>query len=142
MDESSRQLIGEVRKPVGAIPGSPRKYYTGCSREGSAAVSMFLAPLKGWRGADVLMRMAKVYRAYQADILCNEDFPDDNKIILACDIITAHNKSSLYSAFTAQMAGLIARCLERHHAPKRGSRPIMAEIETSNLADTGLKDRI
>ncbi len=53
LDETSRQLLGEVRPPTATTPGQPARYDPEYVRRG--VVNLFLAtePLRGWRHVSV-----------------------------------------------------------------------------------------
>ena len=53
MDESSKQLIKEVRQPLSAQPGEPERYDTEYERNGVSNLVIFFDPLAGWRHVDV-----------------------------------------------------------------------------------------
>ena len=49
MDESSKQLVGEVRQPWEAEPGRVRRIDHEYERKGVCNLFLFLEPLRGWR---------------------------------------------------------------------------------------------
>jgi hypothetical protein len=49
MDESSKQLLREVRSPLLVDPGKPERYDTEYERNGTCTIFMFFEPLKGQR---------------------------------------------------------------------------------------------
>ena len=49
MDESSKQLIKEVRKPLPMKPGDVEKFDTEYERNGTASIFIAFEPLKGVR---------------------------------------------------------------------------------------------
>jgi transposase len=142
MDESPRQLIGEVRKPLAMRPGSVRKYDTEYIRNGTADVFMFTAPHLGWRRADVTSTRTSLDWAHQMKQLVDVDFPDAVKIDVVCDNLNTHVYSSLYKAFEPEEACRIMEKIELHYTPKHGSWLNMAEIEIGVLSNHGLSDRI
>ena len=48
MDETSKQLIAETRKPLEAGPGQLRRVDHEYERKGVAYLFLFLEPLRGW----------------------------------------------------------------------------------------------
>ena len=48
-DETSRQLLGEVRPPIAATPGRVARYDTEYQRNGTRNLFMFCEPKGGWR---------------------------------------------------------------------------------------------
>lgn len=142
MDEFPRQLIGEVRKPIPGKPGMIDRYDTEYKRNGTCEVFMFIAPLKGWRRAEVTEQRTKIDWAYQIKKLVTVDFPDAEKIILVMDNLNTHTIGSLYKAFPAEEARQIRDKLEIHYTPKHGSWLNMAEIEINVLVNHGLSKRV
>jgi hypothetical protein len=53
MDECPKQLIGETRIPLPAKPGKPGCFDTEYVRNGTCDIFMFVAPLEGWRRAEI-----------------------------------------------------------------------------------------
>jgi transposase len=141
MDESSKQLLGEVRERIPMLPGVPEKYDTEYVRLGTAAIFMFYAPWDRWRRVDVLEHRRKVEWAQQIKKLVDVDFPN-KKIMLVCDNLNTHNFSSLYATFPKKEADRIAKRIEIYYTPVHGSWLNQAEIELSVLSRTGLNDRI
>ena len=48
LDETSKQLIIETRKPIPAKPGQPERHDYEYERNGVANLFMIFAPLEGW----------------------------------------------------------------------------------------------
>jgi hypothetical protein len=103
---------------------------------------MFVAPLVGWRRAEVTEHRKRADWADQIKRLVDEDFPDAEKIVLVMDNLNTHSIASLYEAFPPEEARRIRDRLELHYTPKHGSWLNMAEIELSVLNCHGLSDRI
>ena len=142
MDESPKQLIGEVHAPLPIEPGQPERFETQYERNGTCNLFMFTAPLKGWRRVEVTERRTQVDWAHQIKKLVDEDFPDAEKIVLVMDNLNTHRPASLYEAFEPSEAKRIWDRLEIHHTPKHGSWLNMAEIEFSVLNKQGLSARV
>jgi hypothetical protein len=94
MDECPKQLIGETRVPLPAKPGQAACYDTEYVRNGTCDIFMFLAPLEGWRRAEVTERRTRKDWAEQVKKLVDEDFPLAEKIILVMDNLNTHNIAS------------------------------------------------
>ena len=142
MDESPRQLIGEARTPSAVEPGKPARYDTEYKRNGTCEIFMFVAPLEGWRRAEVTEQRTKTDWAHQIKKLVVSDFPHAEKIILVMDNLNTHTIGSLYKAFPAEEARLLRDKLEIHYTPKHGSWLNMAEIELNVLVNHGLSKRV
>ena len=52
-DECPYQLVAEVREPLPATPGKPRRYDYQYQRNGTCNLFMFFAPQDGWRHVTV-----------------------------------------------------------------------------------------
>ena len=72
--------------------------------------------------------------------LCDELYPEAEKIVLVMDNLNTHNTASLYEAFEPVEAWRLAEKLEIHYTPKHGSWLNMAEIELSILSRQCMKD--
>jgi transposase len=142
MDESPRQLIGEIRTPIPSAPGLPARHDTEYVRNGTASLFMFSAPHDGWRRVDVTERRTALDWAHQIKKLVDEDFPEAKSITLVLDNLNTHSTASLYKAFEPEEARRIARKLNLVYTPKHGSWLNMAEIEFSVLNRTGLPERV
>ena len=142
MDETSKQQIMEVRRPVDAEPGRTRRYDSEYKRNGVSNLFMFSAPLEGWRHVKVTDRRTKVDWARAMRELVDEWFPEAPKITVVMDNLNTHGPSSLYEAFAPQEAKRILNRLELHYTPKHGSWLNMAETELSVLSRQCLSRRI
>ena len=64
-DETSRQLVEEVRPPIKAKPGRVERYDTECQRNGTRNRFLFCEPKGGWRHVEVTGRRTAVDFAHQ-----------------------------------------------------------------------------
>src|SRR5512135_2634164 len=142
LDETSKQLIGEVVEPVPAEPGQPERYDYEYTRNGTANLFMISEPLVGWRHVEVTERRTAKDFAAVVRWLVEEVHPEAEKIVLVMDNLNTHKLASLYEAFEPEQARWIAARLEVHHTPKHGSWLNMAEIELSVLTRQCLARRI
>ena len=167
MDESSKQLINEVREPLQMTPkeaiehvkehqvvksesadknqlkpGRVEKYDTEYERNGTASIFLAFEPLQGLRFTSVTeQRRRKEWAEFIKDLVDNH-YASAEKIILVMDNLNTHHKCSLYEAFEPTEAKRIADKLEIHYTPKHGSWLNMAEIELSHLSRQCLNRRI
>ena len=141
-DETSKQLLGEVRPPIEAAPGRVARYDTEYQRNGTRNLFMFCEPKGGWRHVEVTERRTAVDFAQQMKWLVDEAYPDAEVVRLALDNLNTHKLGSLYEAFEPSEARRIAKRLELHHTPKHGSWLNMAEIELSVFSRACLNRRI
>jgi hypothetical protein len=142
MDETSKQLIAEVRTAIAAKPGHPQRYDGEYHRCGVANVFMFTEPLGGWRRVDVTEHRKRLDWAEQIRVLLEEGYPDAEMVVLVMDNLNTHSVASLYEAFEPAKARELARRLEIHYTPKHGSWLNIAESELSVLSRQCLDQRI
>jgi len=142
MDESSKQLIDEVKIPIPAAPGKPLRYDDEYIRQGVANIFMFVEPLAGWRHVAVTKQRTRKDWALQIKNLLEIHHPHAVKIKLVMDNLNTHNITSLYETFSPAEARRLAERLEIHYTPKHGSWLNMAEIEFSALQSQCLNRRI
>ena len=141
-DESSTQLLADVREPLPAQPGRPRREDYEYRREGTRNLFMFCEPKAGWRHVAITERRTKEDFARQMRWLVDEAYPDVPVIRLVLDNLNTHRKASLYEAFPPDEARRIAKRLEFHYTPKHGSWLNMAEIEFSVFSRSCLRQRL
>jgi hypothetical protein len=142
VDETSKQLIVETRKPIPAKPGRPARYDYEYERNGTANLFMMFAPLEGWRKVKVTDRHAALDYAQVLKELSDIHFSGATKIILVQDNLSTHKPASLYEAFPAAEARRLVERFEWHYTPKHGSWLNMAESELGALSSQCLDRRI
>jgi len=141
MDEKPYQLLGEVREPIPAKPGSVKKVDNEYKREGTCSIFIFTEPLAGWRYVKALERRTKVDWAHQVKWVLDNQYPHAEIVVLVMDNLNTHVISSFYEAFPPEEAFRLAQRLEIHYTPKHGSWLDIAEVELSALAAQCLGDR-
>ena len=141
MDESPKQLIGEVRPPVPASPGQPAKQDYEYRRVGVCNIFLACEPLAGKRLVTITERKTKrdwaVFLEQIAGHYCNAD-----KITLVMDNLNTHEPGALYEAFPPEKAKALWDRFEFVYTPKHGSWLNMAEIELNVLIGQCLNRRI
>ena len=144
LDEFCKQLVGEVRDPLPARPGTAARYDSEYVRHGSTSAFVIYAPLEGRRevylGPDGRRTTQDYARALE--FIATKMFPKATKIVLVEDNLNTHCEASLYATFPPEKARLLTQRFERHHTPKHGSWLNIAESEISALVRTGLPDRL
>jgi len=141
MDEQPVQLVKEMRMPLPAQPGRPRRYDHHYERAGTATIFLFTEPPASWRRVDVRERRTAVDWAEQMQILLERDYPEAEKIILVCDNLNTHTIASFYQALPLAVARALVERVEIHHTPKHGSWLNVAECELSVLSRHCLRNR-
>ena len=142
LDETSKQLIGEVRDPLPMTPDHCQKYDSEYVRNGTANLFIATEPLAGWRHVEVTDARKRLdFAAFVRDLVDGR-YKDAIKIVLVMDNLNTHSVASLYEAFEPVEAKRIADKLEIHYTPKHGSWLNRAEIELSVLGRQCLDRRI
>jgi hypothetical protein len=142
MDETCKQLIGEVHEPIACAPGRPARVDHEYVRNGVAEVFIEVEPLTGKRHVAVTRRRTGKDWAWWIKGMLDERYPNAVQIRLVLDNLNTHCLASLYEMFEPQEARRLAERLEIHYTPKHGSWLNMAEIELSALSIQCLDRRI
>jgi hypothetical protein len=142
LDETSKQLIGEVRGALPMAPDHCQKYDSEYVRNGTANLFIATEPLAGWRHVEVTDTRKRIdFAAFVRDLVDGR-YKNAIKVVLVMDNLNTHSIASLYEAFEPAEAKRIADKLEIHYTPKHGSWLNMAEIELSVLDRQCLDRRI
>lgn len=141
-DEKSKQLVGEVCKPIAARPGEVERCDYEYVRNGTANLFLMVEPLGGWRHVNVTSRRTKLDFSRQVKELVDVHYPEAEKITLVMDNLNTHRMSCLYEAFAPDEARRLIEKIEVVHTPKHGSWLNMAECELSVLEKQALGDRV
>jgi DDE superfamily endonuclease len=128
-DEACKQLFGQVRGPLPALPGSPAKQDYEYERKGVCHQLMMCEPLRGWRHVRVTERRTRKDYAECIRELVEVHYPTARKVRLVQDNLNTHDGASLYEAFPPEQARRILDRIEWHYTPKHGSWVNMAETE-------------
>jgi transposase len=142
MDEMTKQIVKETRKPLPMEPGQKERYDTEYERNGTSNIFMAFEPLQGKRHVKVTDCRTKVEWAYFIKEIVDEHYPEAEKVVLVMDNLNTHTGASLYEAFKPSEAKRILNKLEIHYTPKHGSWLNTAEIELSHLSRQCLDRRI
>ena len=142
MDESSKQLLGEVTPPIPAAPGHPLLRDDEYIRLGVAEIFLEVEPLAGRRHVEITHTRTRLDWAHFVEGMVDNRYSNAKKVVLIMDNLNTHNTASLYEAFPPEKARRIAEKLEIHHTPKHGSWLNVAEIELSVLKRQCLDCRI
>jgi hypothetical protein len=142
LDETSKQLIGEIRAPLPPESGVPTRYDSEYVRHGTANLFMAFEPLAGWRHVAVTDTRKRADWAWFVKGLLDGRYKDAERVVLVMDQLNTHSVGSLYEAFEPGEARRLAERLEIHHTPKHGSWLNMAEIELSVLGRQCLDERM
>jgi hypothetical protein len=142
LDETSRQVLGEVRTPLPAMPGQPARHDPEYVRDGVVNCFLVIEPLRGWRQVRLSTQRTRIDWAHCIQDLVEVHYPDAERIVLVMDQRNTHSPASLYEAFVPAQAKRLADKLEIHYTPKHGSWLNMAELELSVLQRQCLDRRL
>jgi len=142
VDESPRQLIGEVRVPQPATPGRRARRDYEYRRNGTANVFVGVDAHRPWRHAKVTARRTAVDFAEWMRDLVDTHYGAYGRIQVVLDNLSTHTPAALYDAFAPEEARRLLRRLEFHFVPKHASWLNMVEIEIGVLAAQCLDRRI
>ena len=142
VDESPRQLIGEVRARTPVAPGRPARQDYEYHRNGTANVFLAVDAHRPWRAAKVTATRAAVDFAEWMRDLVDGPYASSERIQVVLDNLSTHTAAAFYAAFTPGEARRVLRKLEFHYVPKHASWLNMVEIEIGVLASQCLARRI
>ena len=142
MDESSKQLIGEVHPPIPPAPGHGRIVDHEYVRHGTAQLFVEVEPLTGRCHVEATETRTRGDWAHFVRAMLEERYPGAVKVRLVMDNLNTHDIASLYATFPPAEAQRLARRLEIHYTPVHGSWLNVAEIELNVLIRQCLDRRI
>jgi hypothetical protein len=142
MDESSKQLLKDIKTALPMKPGQIQRYDYEYERQGVANLFMFYAPFENKRRVKVTEQRCRSDWAVAMRELSDEDYPDAEKIVVVMDNLNTHSPISFYETFPAEEARRLCDRFEFHFTPVHGSWLNMAEIEFSVLTRQCLNRRI
>ena len=142
MDETNKQLIGEVCEPLPTQAGQVQKIEHEYVRNGVAQIFLEVEPLNGRRHVEVGERRTRKDWAKFIRGMLQERYPDAERVVLVMDNLNTHGIESLYATYEPKLALALAERLEIHYTPKHGSWLNIAEIELSALCGQCLNRRI
>jgi hypothetical protein len=142
MDESNKQLVGEVHAPLAPAPGRGQILDHEYVRNGVAEIFLEVEPLTGRRHVAITQRRTRKDWALFVKSMLEERYPHATKVRLVMGNLNTHTAASLYETFAPEEARRLARRLEIHYTPKHGSWLNVAEIELSALNGQCLNRRI
>ena len=129
VDEKSKQLLAQTRRPIAAQPGALAKEDYEDKRAGTRNIFLAVEP-KGGRGeAAVTARRTKVDFVGFMGRLVEEVYAGAEKIHGVLDNLNTHFRRSFVEVLGAEPAGALLARVEFHDTPKHASWLNMAEIE-------------
>jgi hypothetical protein len=142
LDEKSKELHGQMREPLPATVGVPRREDSEYVRNGTANLFLWVEPLAGRRGVCVTDRRCATDFAEMLRRLSGAVYAGAEKIVLVVDNLNTHGPQSLYETFIPEQAHRLASRFEWHYTPEHGSWLNIAECELSVLERQCLNRRV
>jgi hypothetical protein len=142
LDETSRQVLADVRSSLPPAPGRLARHDPEYARDGVVNCFLVTEPLRGWRQVRLSAQRTRLDFAQCVKELVDVHYPDAQRLVLVMDHLNTHSPASLYDAFPPPEAKRLADKLEIHYTPKHGSWLNMAEIELSALQRQCLDRRL
>ena len=142
MDESSKQLVGEVAEPICMTENHCELIDHEYVRNGVATIFAEVEPLGGRRHIEITERRTSQDWAKFVQQMLDERYRHASKVILVLDNLNTHKIASLYETFPPEEAKRLADRLELHFTPIHGSWLNICEIELSVLSRQCLNRRI
>lgn len=99
MDESCKQMVGEVREPIPCAPGRLAHMDDEYVKYGVAQIFMELEPLAGRRHVAVTERRTRKDWAQYVTGMLDERYPKATKVRLVMDNLNTHSIASPYEMF-------------------------------------------
>jgi hypothetical protein len=141
-DEKSVELHADVRSPLPAEPGQPKRQDYEYKRNGTRNVFLFLEPKAGMRHTLVTRHRTKEDWAKAMRYLVDELYPHARMIDVVLDNLNTHTAEVLIEIFGKAEADRLLGRLKFHYTPVHGSWLNMAEIELSVMQRQCLKRRL
>ena len=108
-DDSSTQLLADVRPSIPAAPGRPRREDYEYLRNGTRDLFLTCEPRRGWRHVAITQQRTMQDFAHQMRWLVDEAYPGIPVIRVVLDNLNTHRMASLYENLPAPQARPAAR---------------------------------
>lgn len=142
MDETTKQLINNICKPLPMCPGHGERVDYEYERNGVGHLIMFFEPLGGYRRVYVKTSHTKKEWVHCLKELMESKYKDAEKVTLVMDNLAVHSAAAFYEFLPAEEARQLLRRFEFQYTPKHASWLNMAEIELAALSKQCLDRRI
>ena len=133
IDEKSKQLLQQTRRPIPATPGQVAKEDYEYKRAGTRNLFVAVEPKGGHREVEVTLRRTKPDFVGFVRYLAQEVYAQAEKIHLVLDNLNTHFRGSFEEIMGLEAATVFLARLEFHYTPKHASWLNMAEIEIGIL---------
>jgi len=143
VDEKSKQLIGNKRKPKQTKQGKFRRTDYEYKRNGTRNIFLAVEPLAGFRKAKITRRRKKPdFAKFIKDLVDLKRYAGANRIHIVADNLNTHFEKSFYETFSETEARRIFDKIQFHYTPKHASWLNMAEIEIGIMDKQCTRKRI
>lgn len=133
LDEKSKQLLAQTRRPLPAAAGQIAKEDYEYKRAGTRNLFVAVEPKGGHREVQVTHRRTKSDFVAFVRFLALEVYGQAHKIHLVLDNLNTHFRASFEEVLGLEAATAFLSRLEFHYTPKHASWLNMAEIEIGIL---------
>ena len=133
VDEKSKQLLEQTRRPLPASPGQVAKEDYEYKRAGTRNLFVAVEPKAGHREVEVTLRRTKTDFVAFVQFLAREVYTQARKIHLVLDNLNTHFRASFEEVMGPEAAATFLARLQFHYTPKHASWLNMAEIEIGIL---------
>ena len=133
LDEKSKQLLEQTRRPIPVAPGQVAKEDYEYKRAGTRNLFVAVEPKAGHREVAVTRRRTKPDFVAFVQYLAQEVYAQARKIHLVLDNLNTHFRASFEAVMGTEAARVFLSRLEFHYTPKHASWLNMAEIEIGIL---------
>jgi hypothetical protein len=133
LDEKSKQLLEQTRRPLPAGAGQIVKEDYEYKRAGTRNLFVAVEPKGGHREVEVTRRRTKPDFVAFVQFLALEVYAQAHKIHLVVDNLNTHFRASFEEVLGLDAAAAFLSRLEFHYTPKHASWLNMAEIEIGIL---------
>jgi len=133
VDEKSKQLLKQTRRPIAPAPGQVAREDYEYKRAGTRNLFVAVEPRAGHREVEVTDRRTKADFVAFVRFLTSEVYAQARKIHLVLDNLNTHFRASFEEVMGLEAATALLSRVEFHHTPKHASWLNMAEIEIGIL---------
>ena len=106
-DETSTQLLADVRPSIPPAPGRPKREDYEYLRNGTRNLFLTCELRRGWRHVEITQRRTMQDFAHQMRWLVDEAYPEVPVIRVVLDNLNTHRMASLYESFPRQKPGVL-----------------------------------
>ena len=141
IDEKSKQLISDTRKPIKMKAGEALKLDYEYKRNGTRNLFVAVEPKAGNYYISVTMQRAKADFARFIEDLLKNKYKKAKKVRIVLDNLNTHFPQSFYETFSKAKAKALLSKIDFIYTPKHASWLNMAEIAAISMLEKECIDR-